>query len=76
MDDRSSPDVASFVIRFVRDQQSKADAPAYRGIVRHVQTDEEINFTCWEEVEVFIQRVIPLETESRDTKGVSDEIEG
>ena len=58
MDDKSYPDVASFLIRFVKDQ---TDTQKYRGIIRYVQADEEILFTSWDEVEDFIQRVFPLE---------------
>ena len=64
MEDKVSPDVASFVIRFVREQRTELDSFAYHGIVRHVQTDKEIFFTCWDEVESFIQQVIPLNNES------------
>jgi len=61
MEEKTFPEVASFLIRFVQDQ-SKPDGNAnYRGLIRHVQTDHEQVFTCWEEVEAFIQQVIPLE---------------
>jgi hypothetical protein len=72
MDEKIYPDVASFLIRFVKDQ---TDTKNYRGIIRYVQADEEILFTSWDEVEDFIQRVIPLE-KSKTQKGVENEIEG
>lgn len=72
MDEKIYPDVASFLIRFVKDQ---TDTQIYRGIIRYVQADEEILFTSWDEVEEFIQRVIPLE-ENKTHKGVENEIEG
>ena len=68
MDDKFSPEVASFLIRFVQEQRPESGGPAYRGMVRHVQTDRELFFTCWEEVEAFIQQVIPLDNESTDKK--------
>ena len=68
MDDKFSPDVASFVIRFVHDKRSEVDGSVYHGMVRHVQTDKEIYFSCWDEVEVFIQKVVPLNDKSNDKK--------
>jgi len=68
MDDKFSPEVASFLIRFVQDQRPEAGGLTYRGMVRHVQTDREMFFTCWEEVEAFIQQVVPLDTESTDKR--------
>jgi len=68
MDDKFSPEVASFLIRFVQEQRPESGEPAYRGMVRHVQTDRELFFTCWEEVEAFIQQVIPLDNGSTDKK--------
>lgn len=70
-----SPEVASFLIRFVKEQSEKSEEINYRGVIRYVQTDEEISFTSWNEVEAFIQRVIPLEIKV-DNKGVDHEIEG
>ena len=61
MEEKSFPDIASFLIRFVQDQTNPEGIPSYRGVIRHVQTDHEQVFTCWEEVETFIQQVIPLE---------------
>lgn len=68
MDDKFSPDVASFVIRFVCDQRTELDGSVYHGIVRHVQTDKEIFFTCWDEVEAFIQQVVPLKHDTNQKK--------
>jgi hypothetical protein len=75
MDKKSDPEVASYLLRFVLDQPNQGDTPIYRGIVRHIQTGNEIVFTCWEDVEAFIHQVIPLEI-LKTNKGVDDEIEG
>ena len=62
-----SPTISSFVIRFVQDEaEAKAveTGPAhmpYRGTIRHVQTDQEVSFTRWEDAVSFIQRFIRLE---------------
>ncbi|MBU0511901.1 MAG: hypothetical protein KKD28_01135 [Chloroflexi bacterium] len=59
------PNIASFVIRFVVDSSANGlqNWPPYRGAIRHIQTDEEVNFSHWEEVEKFIQRFVPLDFE-------------
>ncbi|HKJ26487.1 MAG TPA: hypothetical protein VJ965_02525 [Anaerolineales bacterium] len=75
MDEPIYPEVASFLIRFVKAQPNQDNAQHYRGVVRYVQTDEEISFTSWDEVEAFIRQVIPLEKIQND-KGVDHEIEG
>jgi len=68
MDDKFSPEIASFMIRFVQDQRREPGGMGYRGVVRHVQTGRELIFTCWEEAEAFIQQIIPLENESTDKR--------
>ena len=75
MEEKPYPDVASFLIRFVQDQPKPNGLASYRGVIRHVQTDNELFFTCWEEVETFIQQVIPLEIIITE-KGDGNEIEG
>jgi len=55
------PNIVSFVIRFVQDDPvSKAGEPAYRGSVRHIQTDSEITFTNWEDAMVFMQNYVEV----------------
>jgi hypothetical protein len=59
------PNISSFVIRFVIDstpETGQKNMP-YRGAIRHIQTDEELNFANWEEAVTFIRRFVPLETE-------------
>ena len=68
MDEKFSPEVASFLIRFVQDQRRETGGLAYRGVVRHVQTDRELFFTSWQEVEEFIQQVIPLGNKTTDKR--------
>jgi hypothetical protein len=66
MDNPPSPNITSFVIRFVyadRDSQSALSGERklpYRGAIRHIQSDEEIAFTRWEDAVDFIQRFVPL----------------
>lgn len=52
-----TPNVTSFVIRFVIDGP---EVNGFRGTIRHVQTDEEISFTKWDDAVTFIQRFVPL----------------
>jgi hypothetical protein len=66
MESTSSPSITSFVIRFVVDDtsQCKESQPCYRGAIRHVQSNEEMNFSVWEDAVEFIRRYVPLEVES------------
>ena len=75
MEDKLYPDVESFLIRFVQDQPKPNGISCYRGVVRHVQTNKELIFTNWQDVEDFIRQVIPLEIIKTD-KGADNEIKG
>lgn len=64
MDPQLAPVISSFVIRFVVDpapRETPGSPPAYRGAIRHVQSDEEIHFDNWAEAVAFIRRFVPLE---------------
>lgn len=63
MDSHLPPNISSFVIRFVFESAVKLGQShlPYRGAIRHIQTDEEINFANWEEAVNFIRRFVPLE---------------
>lgn len=50
--------VSSFILRFT--QETDADAP-WRGVVRHVQSDEEARFTRIDEALRFIGRYVDLD---------------
>jgi len=49
--------ISSFILRFT--QESDADLP-WRGVVRHVQSDEESRFTRMEEALRFIGRYVEV----------------
>lgn len=49
--------ISSFILRFT--QESDADTP-WRGVVRHVQSDEEARFTRVEEALRFIGRFVEV----------------
>lgn len=49
--------ISSFILRFT--QESDADQP-WRGVVRHVQSDEEARFTRIEEALRFIGRFVDV----------------
>lgn len=53
--------ISSFILRFT--QETDADLP-WRGVVRHVQSDEETRFTRIDEALRFIGRYVNL-TEQR-----------
>jgi hypothetical protein len=61
------PSISSFVIRFVVDPAENAHpaARSYHGSIRHIQSDEEMNFSSWNEVVAFIRRFVPLEEENQ-----------
>jgi hypothetical protein len=63
--------ISSFLIRFV-DATQPADqtAPAYRGVIRHIQSGDELSFTRWAEVTDFIQRFFPIG--DLDLRSISD----
>jgi hypothetical protein len=61
-----SPNITSFVIRFV--QETPDETRLYRGNIRHVQSNQELNFTHWPEAVAFIEQFVPLQsTLSQDT---------
>jgi hypothetical protein len=56
--------LVSFVLRFVYDRPtSEATSPATRwhGVVRHVQSNEELHFTRWADAVAFIERFAQLD---------------
>ncbi len=59
--DNTQPDITSFVIRFVGEPNEEAiQTRIYRGTIRHVQTDEEVGFTQWQDAVNFIQQYVPI----------------
>lgn len=58
-----SPQVESFVLRFVRDvsePDAAAHASAWRGVVVHVQSNTAVNFTAFADAVAFIAHYVPL----------------
>lgn len=62
MESHLPPNISSFVIRFVVDGDAGQKPVTYRGAIRHIQTDEELAFSRWEDVENFIRRFVPLDS--------------
>jgi len=66
--DTQSPLICSFVIRFVINEAQEAVEDStqqpYRGSIRHIQSDEELNFHLWEDAVEFIRRYVPIGTET------------
>jgi hypothetical protein len=66
MDIPSTPAITSFVIRFIHEggQDSPVLPPPagqlQRGTIRNVQTNEELDFTHWEDAVSFIERFVSL----------------
>jgi hypothetical protein len=55
-----SPCISSFVIRIIKESDPQLAASAFRGIIQHVQSDQELSFTNWTDVENFIQQFVPI----------------
>ena len=66
MESSAPPSITSFVIRFVMDETAPDTViqPSYRGTIRHIQSDNEMNFNTWEDAVAFIQHYVPLETKA------------
>ncbi|MBK8987584.1 MAG: hypothetical protein IPM39_16155 [Chloroflexi bacterium] len=56
--------VTSFIIRFIQEQDDN-DA-TWRGLIRHVQTSEEIRFTDIADALKFMANYVDLETEKKE----------
>ena len=55
-----APDISSFVIRIIEEPAQNESSATYRGIIRHVQSEEELSFINWSDVESFIQQFVPI----------------
>ena len=64
--------VTSFVIRFIHTNPGE-QGHVYRGVIRHVQTDQEVQFSHWEEAQAFMQGFIPLNLNGTDQEQDSNE---
>jgi hypothetical protein len=62
MESGVSPLIASFVIRFVMAETLPAQEvqSSYRGVIRHIQSNEELAFSVWKDAVDFIERYVPL----------------
>lgn len=78
--DSQSPLISSFVIRFVQNEaqdavENSAQHP-YRGSIRHIQSDEEMHFSLWDDAVEFIRRYVPLEHRPNIITGTEEGSEG
>jgi hypothetical protein len=62
------PTISSFVIRFVIESASAGGEaqPVYRGLIRHVQSAEELNFNEWTAAVDFMRRFVQLDKPFND----------
>lgn len=62
------PTISSFVIRFIVEETAEAVLAAshYRGSIRHVQSDQTLNFSEWQDAVEFIRRFVPLEPQPEE----------
>ena len=62
MDNRSSPEISSFVLRFVHEKPTKlAEAPIFRVSIRHIQSGQELAFIRWTDALDFMSQFVPGE---------------
>ena len=62
MDQNIKPLVASFILRFVQDQPGEGTTVRpCRGAIRHIQSDEDVQFTHWEDAVEFIQQFVSID---------------
>ncbi len=63
MSTQPPPTISSFVIRFVVNELAagERELPTYHGSIRHVQSDETLNFSVWQDAVEFMERYVPLE---------------
>jgi len=61
--------IASFILRFTQEHPGRADprGGAWRGVIRHVQSDDETRFTRVEEALAFIARYVDLTGDRRES---------
>jgi hypothetical protein len=54
--------IASFVLRFTQEHTPGAEPPcaAWRGVIRHVQSNEEMHFTHIESALAFVARYVDI----------------
>ncbi len=52
--------IASFVLRFMLDQEAGTAPNSWRGVIRHVQTNDELHFSGLKEALCFIQRFVDI----------------
>ncbi|NLF63462.1 MAG: hypothetical protein GX579_02555 [Chloroflexi bacterium] len=55
--------IVSFIVRFVQPESGDRTA-LWHGVVRHVQSREEVRFTRVEEALQFMSRYVPMEDEN------------
>ena len=67
MEKEPPPNITSFIIRFIHpDPAVQPGAREFRGAIRHIQTDEEISFTRWEDALEFMKRYVPIGWEAEE----------
>jgi hypothetical protein len=60
MKDRPLPSITSFIIRFVEDTPPPpASGVRYRGLIRHIQSDQELSFVHWQDALSFMANYVP-----------------
>jgi hypothetical protein len=72
MEEAGNPHITSFVIRFVQEGGDASPGAGYRGNILHVQTDEQMAFTHWEDAVNFIRRFMTLEHQGMEDQDIEN----
>ena len=67
--------IASFILRFIQEHDSESDPSgvAWRGVIRHVQTNEQIRFTRLDPALAFIARYVDITSETMSNEPINKE---
>ncbi len=56
--------VTSFIVRFVQEKGTENTAASWRGLIRHIQSSEQIYFACIEDCLHFIDEFVNVTNRS------------
>ncbi len=60
------PILTSFVLRFIHDEPPGGASGGWHGVIRHVQTNSERQFTRWSEAVSFISQFVDVSEGARE----------
>ncbi len=58
--------IASFILRFTQEQPSAGEGAPWRGVIRHVQSNEQAHFVRIEDALAFIAHYVDIDPGEQD----------